>query len=174
MRLLDGIEIRPATEADVEAVFGLILELASYEELREEVAGDPDALRRTLFEQRAAEALLIEDAGEAIGYAIFYVTFSSFDAYPGLVIWHSRDLVNWQPVTAALRRHDHRRGARSIVAGSRMTTAAPQMTDACSNSSANSTASRSALTGCPAFAMSSCNSRDSSGVTRWVVPPACN
>src|SRR6476661_4238038 len=33
----------------------------------------------------------------------YYVTFSSFDAYPGLVIWHSRDLINWQPVTAALK-----------------------------------------------------------------------
>ena len=33
----------------------------------------------------------------------YYLTFSSFDAYPGLLIWHSRDLVNWQPVTAALR-----------------------------------------------------------------------
>jgi len=33
----------------------------------------------------------------------YYLTFSSFDAYPGLVIWHSRDLINWQPVTAALK-----------------------------------------------------------------------
>lgn len=33
----------------------------------------------------------------------FYLTFSSFDAYPGIVIWHSRDLVNWQPFTAALK-----------------------------------------------------------------------
>src|SRR6188768_105730 len=33
----------------------------------------------------------------------YYITFSSFDAYPGIVIWHSRDLINWQPVTAALR-----------------------------------------------------------------------
>lgn len=33
----------------------------------------------------------------------YYLTFSSFDAYPGIVIWHSRDLVNWAPVTAALR-----------------------------------------------------------------------
>ena len=32
----------------------------------------------------------------------YFMTFSSFDAYPGLVIWHSRDLVNWQPLTAAL------------------------------------------------------------------------
>ncbi len=33
----------------------------------------------------------------------YYLTFSSFDAYPGIVIWHSRDLVNWRPVSAALR-----------------------------------------------------------------------
>src|SRR6188768_1598154 len=35
----------------------------------------------------------------------YYMTFSSFDAYPGLVIWHSRDLVNWEPVGPALRRN---------------------------------------------------------------------
>ncbi|TRW18317.1 family 43 glycosylhydrolase [Glacieibacterium frigidum] len=33
----------------------------------------------------------------------YYLSFSSFDAYPGIVIWHSRDLVNWRPVTAALK-----------------------------------------------------------------------
>jgi beta-xylosidase len=32
----------------------------------------------------------------------YYMTFSSFDAYPGLVIWRSRDLVNWQPIGPAL------------------------------------------------------------------------
>lgn len=35
----------------------------------------------------------------------YYMTFSSFDVYPGLLIWHSRDLVNWQPRTAALTRN---------------------------------------------------------------------
>jgi len=32
----------------------------------------------------------------------YYMTFSSFDAYPGLMIWHSRDLVNWEPIGPAL------------------------------------------------------------------------
>ena len=32
----------------------------------------------------------------------YYMTFSSFDAYPGLVIWHSRDLVNWRAIGPAL------------------------------------------------------------------------
>jgi xylan 1,4-beta-xylosidase len=33
----------------------------------------------------------------------WYMTFSSFESYPGLVIWKSSDLVNWTPVTAALK-----------------------------------------------------------------------
>lgn len=32
----------------------------------------------------------------------YYMTHSSFDYYPGLLIWHSKDLVNWRPVTRAL------------------------------------------------------------------------
>jgi beta-xylosidase len=32
----------------------------------------------------------------------YYMTFSTMDAYPGLMIWHSRDLVNWEPVGPAL------------------------------------------------------------------------
>lgn len=35
----------------------------------------------------------------------YYMTFSSFDAYPGLVIWHSTDLVTWTPLGPALRTH---------------------------------------------------------------------
>ena len=34
--------------------------------------------------------------------ADYYMSFSSFQSCPGAVIWHSRDLVNWVPITAAL------------------------------------------------------------------------
>jgi beta-xylosidase len=34
----------------------------------------------------------------------YYLTFSSFDAYPGLPVWRSNDLVNWQPVGPTLRK----------------------------------------------------------------------
>ena len=33
----------------------------------------------------------------------YYATFSSFDYYPAIIIWHSRDLVNWTPIGPALR-----------------------------------------------------------------------
>jgi len=32
----------------------------------------------------------------------YYMTHSSFDLYPGLLIWHSKDLINWKPTTRAL------------------------------------------------------------------------
>ncbi|HVZ29078.1 MAG TPA: family 43 glycosylhydrolase [Asticcacaulis sp.] len=39
---------------------------------------------------------ILKDGGD------YYMTFSSFFAYPGLVVWHSTDLVNWAPVGPAL------------------------------------------------------------------------
>lgn len=35
---------------------------------------------------------------------VYYMTFSSFLSYPGLIIWRSTDLVNWVPVGPALHR----------------------------------------------------------------------
>src|SRR5215471_8239922 len=32
----------------------------------------------------------------------YYMTFSSFLSYPGIVIWHSTDLVSWVPICSAL------------------------------------------------------------------------
>jgi GNAT superfamily N-acetyltransferase len=79
------LQIRPATEADVELLFELILELATYEKLTGKVTGDAEVLRRSLFEERAAEALLLEAAdGEAVGYAIFFTIFSTFECRPGI------------------------------------------------------------------------------------------
>ena len=34
--------------------------------------------------------------------ADYWATFSSFEYYPAIVVWHSRDLVNWTPVGPAL------------------------------------------------------------------------
>jgi beta-xylosidase len=36
----------------------------------------------------------------------YYMTHSSFNYAPGLLIWHARDLVNWQPLTYALPQYD--------------------------------------------------------------------
>jgi len=35
----------------------------------------------------------------------YYIVHSSFEYYPGLLIWHSKDLINWMPVTNALHKY---------------------------------------------------------------------
>jgi GNAT superfamily N-acetyltransferase len=81
---IEGLRIRAAAEADAELLFGLILELAEFEKLTDAVSGDAELLRRSLFEQRAAEALIVELDGEPIGYAIFFTTFSTFECRSGV------------------------------------------------------------------------------------------
>lgn len=35
----------------------------------------------------------------------YYIVHSSFDYYPGLLVWHSKNLVDWTPVTHALHKY---------------------------------------------------------------------
>lgn len=35
----------------------------------------------------------------------YYIVHSSFEYYPGLLIWHSTDLIHWEPVTNALQKN---------------------------------------------------------------------
>lgn len=37
----------------------------------------------------------------------FYMTHSSFTYYPGLLVWHSTDLVNWEPISRAVKDQDY-------------------------------------------------------------------
>jgi GNAT superfamily N-acetyltransferase len=78
-------EIRPATRDDVPLLVELIGALADYEGLREAVVLDAAQLERHLFGERpAAEAMLAEIGGEAVGYALFFSTFSTFLGQPGI------------------------------------------------------------------------------------------
>jgi GNAT superfamily N-acetyltransferase len=82
---VSDLQIRPATEGDVQLLFDLIVELATYEKLADQMRGDAEVLRRSLFEEKAAEALLLETPdGELVGYAIFFTTFSTFECRSGI------------------------------------------------------------------------------------------
>ena len=77
--------IRDAREDDAELIFGLIVELAEYERAPEQVVGSVELLREALFGGTpSAEALIAERGGEAIGFALFHGTFSTWECRPGL------------------------------------------------------------------------------------------
>ena len=79
--------IRPAVAADTPAIARLIRALADYERLSHAVALDEGRLRDHLFGPRPfAEALLAEDGGGAVGYALFFPIYSTFLGRPGLYL----------------------------------------------------------------------------------------
>jgi GNAT superfamily N-acetyltransferase len=77
--------VRAATVHDVPRLLELFGALADYEQLREELHATDEQLREALFGERpAAEALIAERAGKAVGYALFFPTFSTFLARSGI------------------------------------------------------------------------------------------
>jgi GNAT superfamily N-acetyltransferase len=79
------VVIRPARREDVPLLLALFAELAEYEQLSHLLRADERKLEQALFGERpAAEALIAERDGEAAGYAVFFTTFSSFLARPGI------------------------------------------------------------------------------------------
>jgi len=81
------LAIRTATAADVPTILGFIRALAVYEKLEHQVIADEAALHATLFGPRpAAEVLIAELAGTPIGFALFFQSYSTFLARPGLYL----------------------------------------------------------------------------------------
>ncbi len=79
--------IRPATAADIPALFRLIKELAEYEKLQQDVVATEEGLQNALFGgSSAAKALIAMAGGEAVGYALFFQNFSTFLGRPGLYL----------------------------------------------------------------------------------------
>jgi len=85
MPAASDLRTRPATRADVPLLLELIGALADYERLRGELHATADLLEEHLFGERpAAEAAIAEAGGEAAGYALWFTSFSTFLARPGI------------------------------------------------------------------------------------------
>ena len=79
--------IRPATPGDCVELLRLIRELAIYEKLEHMAVGTEEELRQCLFGTRpAAETLVAERAGRAVGFALFFTSFSTFLCKPGIYL----------------------------------------------------------------------------------------
>lgn len=82
--------IRPAARGDVGTVLSFIRQLAVYERLEHQVEATEAALEATLFGDRpAAEVVLASLDGRAVGFALYFDTYSTFLARRGM---HLEDL----------------------------------------------------------------------------------
>ncbi|SAL36075.1 GNAT family N-acetyltransferase [Caballeronia humi] len=79
--------IRAAKPADISAIFGLMRELAEFEKLTHLFIATEDGVRDALFGARpAAEALVAEESGQIVGYALFFHNYSTFLGKRGLYL----------------------------------------------------------------------------------------
>jgi GNAT superfamily N-acetyltransferase len=79
--------IRAATPADVSAIYALMLELAEFEKLTHLFIATEPGVRDALFgTRRAAEAMVAEQSGKVVGYALFFQNFSTFLGKRGLYL----------------------------------------------------------------------------------------
>jgi len=85
--MLSMLNIRPAVSSDSAVILKFIRELAEFEKLLHEVVADEATLRRTLFEEdNGTEAVIAELDGVAVGYALFFKSYSTFLARPGIYL----------------------------------------------------------------------------------------
>ncbi|MFL5862378.1 MAG: GNAT family N-acetyltransferase [Solirubrobacteraceae bacterium] len=79
------VRVRPATPEDVSQIYAFIVELATYEREPEGVTGTREMLANALFGPRpSADALIAELNGEAVGFAVFHSTFSTWECAAGI------------------------------------------------------------------------------------------
>ena len=84
---MTAFSIRPAKPSDCAEILRLIGELAVYEKLEHMAVGTEEALREQLFGPRpAAETLIAVRDGRAVGFALYFTTFSTFLCKPGIYL----------------------------------------------------------------------------------------
>lgn len=82
-----GLRIRRATPDDADILVELIRELAAFEQLSAECHISIEAVQQHLFgPARCAEALVVWLEEAPVGFAVYYRTFSTFAARPGVFV----------------------------------------------------------------------------------------
>src|SRR5688500_16091388 len=84
---MSDIRIEPATEADVPLMLQLIRDLAEYERLADEVVATEAMVRESFFGPVPhAKAVIARIGGDAVGFAIWFSTYSTFLSKPGIYL----------------------------------------------------------------------------------------
>jgi GNAT superfamily N-acetyltransferase len=82
-----GLTLRHAAADDAARVLAFVRKLADYERLAHEVqAGEADFRAALSGARPLLEAVFAEEQGRALGFALFFPTFSTFAGKPGLYL----------------------------------------------------------------------------------------
>ena len=84
-----NFSVRLATVDDAKTVLSFIQKIAEYEKMTDEVVNSEDLIREVVFGDNAAKVFLGEENGKAVGFALFFETYSTFVGRKGI---HLEDL----------------------------------------------------------------------------------
>ena len=94
---MSHITIRPATAADVETILRFINGLAAFEKEPDAVKATPaDLLRDGFGEHPKFEVLIAETDAEAVGFALFFPTYSTWEGRAGMHLEDIFVLEQWR------------------------------------------------------------------------------
>ncbi|MCU1733049.1 MULTISPECIES: GNAT family N-acetyltransferase [unclassified Pseudomonas] len=82
-----SLHIRPARPEDAAQILTFITELAEYERARHEVIASVEDIQRSLFSpDSSAKALICERDGQAIGFAVYFFSYSTWLGRNGIYL----------------------------------------------------------------------------------------
>lgn len=80
------ISFRYANNNDTSLILSFINELAKYEQMADEVIATEELLNEWLFEKEIAEVIFIMENKKEIGFALFFLNFSTFLGCGGIYL----------------------------------------------------------------------------------------
>jgi GNAT superfamily N-acetyltransferase len=83
----ESIRIEPATERDVPLILEFVRSLAEYEKHLDYVEATEERIRQTIFgAEPAAHVLFAYENDTAVGFAVYFNTYSTFVGLPGIYL----------------------------------------------------------------------------------------
>lgn len=83
---MDSFVIRQASREDAPTIFRFIQGIAEYEHMSDQIEGDAADLERTMFDLHQAQAVLGEENGVPVGFALYFYNYSTFKVKRGLYL----------------------------------------------------------------------------------------
>ena len=80
------MEIRYAERKDTAVILKFIKDLATYEDMLDQVVADKNLLSEWLFDKKAAEVIFAVEDGKEVGFALFFHNFSTFLGRAGIYL----------------------------------------------------------------------------------------
>lgn len=80
------MNIRQATKQDIPTLLYFIHQIAIYEKMDDQVIATEQTLNEWMFEKSVAQALILNEDGKDVGFALYFFNFSTFVGRAGLYL----------------------------------------------------------------------------------------